>query len=239
MEGPGPIPCPDFLDFQETAAWAHDEMIEAAEELSWNSNRALKKMKGRIEYSRRALAKRTKKNHKCIKNWNDEVSSEMAATFSGFCNCDISGPNYLKNLFSEFTNLMNEYNGECKNMRHWNTRLGVLNKLADDGLEGQNNANSNNCEQEPVYTKPEGYTETKTEWGTVYTKLYSDQAYSFEAGKALCANDKVDDTVPHMPRPQDLNQNGFYYDIASQAGKDNNVDVWLGIELHESGSFNL
>jgi len=114
-------------------------------------------------------------------------------------------------------------------MRHWDNRLGVLHGLADDGLAGQVNEETSRCG--PVYTKPEGYTETETDWGTVYTKLYSD-VYTFEAGQALCASDKTDDTVPHMAIPKDLNQNAFFFDIAAQAGKDNDADLWLGISRY-------
>ena len=84
----------------------------------------------------------------------------------------------------------------------------------------------------PVHAKPDGYDEHQTEWGTVYTKLYSDEVHTFEQGQAICANDAVGQTVPHMPTPQDWNQNQFYYDLASAAGVANNADLWLDISRY-------
>ena len=102
--------------------------------------------------------------------------------------------------------------------------------------------NKDDEEETVEFTKPDGYEVYDTEWGTVYTKLYSDKVRTFESGQALCTNDAIDGTVPHMPIPQDLKQNQFYFDIAAQAGKDNDADLWLGISrygpdgLDESGN---
>ena len=81
------------------------------------------------------------------------------------------------------------------------------------------------------YPLPEGYTSHSTAWGTVYTKIYDD-FYTMQEGQALCAGDA---DFLHMPIPQDMNQNDFYFNLV---GARSDRDLWLDInDYDEEGEF--
>ena len=164
------------------------------------------------------------------------MSAELAKKFTDFCVCDSAGPNTLKELIDLFMEeLMEEYQGSCPNQVKWWTPI-RQNKLTDRMDNRLGDRWDRNAEEkckgvpEPTpapkkYTVPEGYTVHKEAWGTVYTKIYDDH-FTMEEGQALCANDKIDDTVPHMPIPFDYTQNDFFFNLV---GTKTDRDLWLGI----------
>ena len=111
------------------------------------------------------------------------------------------------------------------------------------GFETETGKNQNDlkiqCEVDlkitpPKYPLPDGYTSHDTAWGTVYTKIYDD-FYVMEEGQALCANDALGHTVPHMPIPFDYDQNDFFFNLV---GTKKNRDLWLGInDKAQEGNF--
>ena len=74
--------------------------------------------------------------------------------------------------------------------------------------------------------KPDGYTEHKEAWGTVWTKIYDDM-YQWQEGKALCAKDG---DFLHMPIPQNMDQNNFYLNLV---GPRSDRDLWLDINDYD------
>ena len=157
------------------------------------------------------------------------MSAELAQKFTNFCVCDSAGPNTLKELIDLFMeDLMNEYQGSCPNQVKWwtPTRQNKLINRMNDRLGDRWDKNAEErCKATKKYTKPEGYTEHQKPWGTVYTKIYDDH-YTMEEGQALCANDAIDDTLPHMPIPFDYEQNDFFFNLV---GPKTDRDLWLGI----------
>ena len=150
----------------------------------------------------------------------------MASTWAEMCDCPASGPDYLRSLIDTFTDLMDEYNGECTNMKHWNKRKQVLHGLMDDGLTADNV--SAGCPNQIEI--PPGYTEHNEAWGKVYTKIFDD-FYTMEEGQALCAADATKDITPTMPIPMDIYQNDFFFNLV---GLKTDRDLWLGINDKEN-----
>ena len=147
----------------------------------------------------------------------------MASTWAEMCSCPDSGPNYLAKLVDTFTSLMNEYNGKCVNMKQWNKRRQILHNLMNDGLTDNNVSAKGEC----GVTKPDGYTEHQTAWGTVWTKIFDD-FYTWQEGKDLCADDG---DFLHMPIPENIDQNDFYFNLV---GPRSDRDLWLDINDYET-----
>ena len=86
---------------------------------------------------------------------------------------------------------------------------------------------------ESEHSLPAGYTEHQTTWGTVWTKIYDDH-YTWEEGKALCA---ADGDFLHMPIPENMEQNDFYFNLVGSNGNPNfqfDRDLWLDINDEEN-----
>ena len=86
--------------------------------------------------------------------------------------------------------------------------------------------------QAPAYPLPDGYTSHSTAWGTVYTKIYDD-FYTMQEGQALCSEDA---DFLHMPIPQNMDQNDFYFDLV---GARSDRDLWLDINDYETEGLSL